>query len=258
MKHNLSLVIITLNEEKNIERCIRSVPFAVDIVVVDSGSEDKTLEIAKRCGARIFQEPWKGFYKQKVRATALARHDLVLSLDADEALSEAAQEELRALLDTETLDAAYEFPRVTYHLRRWMLHGGNYPDRQIRLFDRKRANWLEAEVHERVLCKTKTLMKSAILHWPFADIGEQVNTINRYSALRAVDFEKSGKKFSAFKMVTKTISKFIESYVMKQGFRDGIPGLITSMNTSFSTFLRWAKLYENTVVKKLPPLPPPK
>lgn len=233
-------------------------PFADDIVVVDSGSQDKTLELAKKCGARIFQEPWKGFYKQKVRATALARHDLVLSLDADEALSEDAQKEVRALLDTENLSDAYEFPRVTYHIRKWMFHGGNYPDRQIRLFDRNRANWLEAEVHERVLCKTKSTMKHPILHWPFADIGEQVNTINRYSSLRAIDFEKSGKKFSAFKMVTKTISKFIESYFMKQGFRDGIPGLISSMNTSFSTFLRWAKLYENTVVKKLPPLPPPK
>lgn len=258
MKHKLSLVIITLNEEKNIERCIRSVPFADDIVVVDSGSRDRTLEIAKSLGARTFHEDWQGFYKQKTKATELAQHHLVLSLDADEALTESSQKEVLALLNQDTLSDAYEFPRLTYHLGQWLYHGGNYPDAQIRLYDRRKTKWLNAQVHERVLCDTKTRMQHPILHWPFSELADQVTTINRYSALRAVDFESKGKRFSAFSMFTKMISKFIEAYFLKQGFRDGVPGLIGAVNTSYATFLRWAKLYENTVVKKRPPLPPPK
>ncbi|MEK6553746.1 MAG: glycosyltransferase family 2 protein [Bdellovibrionota bacterium] len=245
-KNKLSLVIITLNEEKNIERCIRSAPMALDIVVLDSGSRDRTREIAQSLGARVFNEPWPGFYKQKTRAVELAEHNWVLSLDADEALSPAAQIALTELLDQD-LEACdgFEFSRMTYHLGRWLRHGGNYPDRQVRFFHRHRAHWLNTNVHERIIAKNVKRISGDILHWPFANgLFDQIATVNKYSALRAQDFADKGKRFSSFKLVGKTLSKFIETYFLKRGFLDGVPGLISALVSSFATFLRWAKLYE--------------
>lgn len=247
----LTLAVITLNEEKNIERCLRSVPFAGDIVLVDSGSTDKTVDIARKLGARISVESWKGFSRQKTRATALGRYDWILSLDADEALSPELQNEIIALFaNGEPTVDAFESPRVTWHLGRWLYHGGNYPDRQIRLYHRARAKWSDTEVHERVNAKNVQSLKSAIMHWPFANVAEQVSTINRYSGLRAEDFSKQGKRFSPAKMFVKTVGKFFEAYVVKRGFQDGVPGLINAFVSSFATFLRWAKLYEKQLLEK--------
>lgn len=252
----ITLAVITFNEEKNIERCIRSVPFAGDVVVVDSNSTDKTVDIARRLGARISIEPWKGFSRQKTRAMALGRYDWVLSLDADEALSPEAQEEIQALFaNGEPAADAFESPRLTWHLGRWLYHGGNYPDRQIRLFHRARSKWSDTEVHERVVAVSKDAhkvekLKAPILHWPFENVAEQVATINRYSGLRAEDWAKQGKRFGALKMAVKTVGKFFEVYFLKRGFLDGIPGLINAFVASFATFLRWAKLYEKSLPSK--------
>lgn len=247
----ISLVIITFNEEKNIERCIKSVPFAKDIVVLDSGSQDRTLEIARRLGARIVVEPWRGFAKQKIRATALARFDWVLSLDADEALSPEAQEEVQSLLNGEIKVDAFAFPRVTFHLGKWIYHGGMYPDYQTRLFHKQKAKWLDKPVHEKIQAENIIKLKSKILHWSFRNIMHQIETINKYSSLRAQDFSDQGKKFSFLKLVVKPFSKFIEVYFIKAGFRDGAAGLIIGFVSSFATFLRWAKLYEIERVTKL-------
>src|SRR4051812_24101292 len=119
----LSLVVISKDAEAHIVRCLKSVPFADDIVVVDSGSTDRTVELAKQCGARVFQEEWRGFGPQKRRATELAKHDSVLSLDVDEALSEDSQKELQALLAQGLSNDAYAFPRLSFHMGRWIRHG---------------------------------------------------------------------------------------------------------------------------------------
>lgn len=255
-KYPISLVIITLNEEKNIERCIRSVPFAAEVVVLDSGSQDRTVDIARKLGARVFVETWRGFAKQKIRATALALNDWVLSLDADEALSPELAQELTEILNStisvpvsapvnsQMLKEAYAMPRMTYYFKRWMRHSGMYPDYQTRLFNRKQVSWLDANVHERIVAKNVEYLKHPILHWSFADLSHQISTVNKYSSLRALDFKSANKKFSFFKMIFKMKTKFIETYLFKQGFRDGMPGLIASIVSAYATFLRWAKLYE--------------
>lgn len=241
----ISLVIITLNEEANIARCIQSVPFADEVIILDSGSRDKTLEIARGFnGVRSFYEPWQGYAKQKIKATSLAKNDWVLSLDADEALSEEAVREIVELFKTSHSCDAYTLPRKNWYCGKWMRHGGMYPDYQTRLFRRSLARWTESEVHEHVVAKNNKKLKSPILHWSFKNIVHQIETINRYSSLRAVDFEKQGKKFSASKMFVKTISKFFETYILKRGFLDGVQGLMVSFVSAFATFLRWAKLYE--------------
>jgi glycosyltransferase involved in cell wall biosynthesis len=245
MENNqVSLVIITLNEQANIERCIRSVPFAEDIVVLDSGSEDRTIEIAKSLGARVFIEPFRGYQKQKVRATSLARFPWVVSLDADEALGEAAQAEIKELLEKPLEFDAYEFPRLSFHLGRWIRHGGWYPDRQIRFFNKERCQWREGHLHERVKAEKVQRMKHPILHWVFKDLSDQVATNNEYSTLGSRDLMARGDRFSLLKLIFKPVSKFVETYILKRGFKDGMPGFIISVGAAYSMFLKHAKLWE--------------
>lgn len=247
-----SLVIITLNEEKNIEKCIRSVRGAAEVIVVDSGSQDRTVEIARSLGAKVIQKEWMGFSQQKTFAAEQASHDWILSLDADEALSPEAAQQIEEIMghDLSAVDG-FEFYRRTYHLGRWLTHGGNYPDRQVRLYNRRNAHWLKTNVHERIIAKNVVSTKTDILHWPFArGLFDQIATVNKYSDLRAIDFNEKGKKFSCLKMLLKTVSKFIEIYLLKRGFLDGRAGLISAMVSSFATFLRWAKLYEIQNLKK--------
>lgn len=256
-KTSVSLVIITLNEEQNIERCIQSVPFASDIVVLDSGSTDRTVDIARRLGARVRVEPWRGYQKQKTRAMALALNNWVISLDADEALSKDAAQEIQEMLAKGTLDQdGYELPRVTYHLGRWIHHGGWYPDHQLRFFHREKCKWSEKEVHERLMADKVGRLKGPILHWSFVDLADQVETINRYSGLMAEEWVKTGKGFSAFNLVLKPVTKFIEQFVVKGGYRDGMPGLIIAMASAFSVFLRFAKLWEKKHLKAQDPTQP--
>lgn len=245
----ITLVVITLNEEKAIERCIRSAPFVDEVIVVDSQSHDRTVEIAKSLGAKVTVEPWRGYAKQKIFATSLAKNNWVLSLDADEALSPELVTEISTLLALPAFGQskepdAYMMPRLTYHLGRWLYHNGMYPDYQTRLFNRATAEWLDTNVHEKIIAQRVQKLKSPIFHWSFENIAHQIETINKYSSLRSKDFQAKGKKFSIFMMMGKFISKFFETYVVKQGFRDGVPGLIIAVVSAFATFLRWAKLYE--------------
>lgn len=245
-KFPLSLVIITLNEQNNIKRCIESVSFADDVLILDSGSTDQTKEIAIQLGARVIHQDWLGFGKQKQKAVELAKNDWVLSLDADEALSPEASQEIKELFQTSALneDTVYSFPRLTFHLGRPLLHGGNYPDRQRRLFNRKHTRWSDEDVHEKLICKKSIKLNGRILHWSFRDIEHQIQTINKYSSLRAQMWLKQGKSASLFRIIYKPISKFIESYFFKLGFLDGYVGFEVAVVSSVSYFLRLTKLRE--------------
>lgn len=240
----LSLVVITKNEAAHIARCLDSVSFAAEKIVLDSGSQDATLSIAKACGAKTFSEEWRGFYGQRVRATELATHRWILSLDADEALSPALAEEIQKILKGQPQASAYAIPRVSYFLGKWIYHGGWYPDWQVRLFDRQEAKWQDGEVHERVLGPKIERLKNPIHHWVFDGIADQVETNNRYSTLGAKQMVKSGMKFSWFKLIFKPFFKFTETYIWKRGFLDGTPGFLISISAAYSMFLKQAKLWE--------------
>lgn len=248
----LSLVVITRNAEQHIADCLNSVPFAVDKVVLDNGSTDKTLEIAQRCGARIFSEEWRGYGPQKRRATELAKTDWVLSLDADEALSDGAQVELKEIFEQAAMDPridAYKLPRLSFHMGQWIHHGGWYPDWQVRLYNRKRANWTNVQLHEKVEAKSIARVQAPILHWVFKDLADQVGRNNRYSSLGAENFAKDGVQFSLFHLITKPWVKFIETYFLKKGFLDGVPGFVIAVGAAYSVFLKWAKLWEIETLK---------
>jgi len=246
----ISLVVITLNAEHHIARCLRSVPFASDIVVLDSGSTDGTVTVAKNLGARVFTEEWRGFGPQKRRATELAKTDWVLNLDADEALSPESQAELQELLKKGPPEhAAYAFPRVSFHLGRWIWHGGWYPDRQVRFYDRSRANWTNQQLHEKVESPSVGQLNQPIQHWVFKDLADQVNTNNRYSTLGSETLAKHGRKFWLFNLIVKPKVKFIETFIWKRGFLDGLPGFIIAVGAAYSVFLKWAKLWEQENLK---------
>jgi glycosyltransferase involved in cell wall biosynthesis len=240
----LSLVIITLNEEKNIQRCIESVPFASEVLVMDSGSTDRTCEIAEKLGAKILTQKWMGFGMQKKQASLAASYDWILSLDADEALSRELQDEILTRFENLDPKVGYEFPRRSFHLGRWIDHGGWYPDRQLRLFHRQYAMWSEDPLHEKVLVQDRQRFKKNILHWVFKNLSHQVVTNDRYSSLGVQQLEQKGKKFSLFQLITKPWVKFVECYFWKRGFMDGLPGFIIAVGAAYSIFLRWAKLWE--------------
>lgn len=248
----ISLVIITLNEEAHLERCIRSAPFVDDIVVVDSFSTDRTVEIAEKCGARVFQEKWRGYGPQKAFATSQAKNDWILSLDADEALSpELAAEILERFSDLKP-EAGYLFPRRSFHLGRWISHGGWYPDYQLKLFNKAKSSWNSAGLHEKVEVGSALKMRRDLLHWVFDNLSDQVLTNDRYSTLGAQELATSGKKFSYLKLIFKPFGKFVETYFFKRGFLDGLPGFIISIGAAYSLFLKFAKLWEIERAKKNP------
>lgn len=247
---SLSLVVITRDAEAHLVRCLESVPFADDVVVLDSGSTDRTVEIARQHGARVFVEEWRGFGPQKQRATELANTDWVLNLDADEALSPAAQAEVRTWLEAGAPDAdAFSFPRLSFHLGRWIRHGGWYPDRQVRLYDRRRARWSTAVLHEKVEAERFAQFKQPLLHWVFRDLTDQVARNNRYSGLGADRLAQASRRFRIFHLLIKPPTKFIETYFWKLGFLDGLPGFIIAVGAAYSVFLKWAKLWERESVE---------
>lgn len=245
----LSLCVITLNEEKNIRRCLSSVPFASEIIVLDSGSTDTTRTLAQDLGAKVFNEAWRGFGPQKQRAIDLASNDWVLCLDADEQLTPELQNEIMSLFsDPEKMANGYRLPRRSFHLGRWLYHGGWYPDYQARLFSRSKLSWSTDALHESVKGDNILTLNSDLNHFPFQSLADQVHTNNQYSTLGVTALQKKNKRTGFWHLLIKPSIKFIELYFVKQGFRDGMPGFIIAVGGAYSYFLKFAKLWEQQKV----------
>lgn len=241
----ISVVVITLNEEKNIRRCLESADFVNDIIVLDSYSKDKTKDICVQLGARFEQQEWLGFGLQKKRATELAKNDWVLSLDADECISKELKEEIIAKWSSLDPKVGYRLPRISYFLKRWIRHGGWYPDYQLRLFHRRYSQWSEQPIHEKVLAESSADFKNPLQHYVFNNISHQVVTNDKYSTLQMQKMKEQGKTFNWFHFFTKPFVKFIECYVLKLGFLDGMAGFIIAISAAYSVFLKWSKLWES-------------
>lgn len=245
----MSLVIITLNEESNIERCLQSVPFATEKIVVDSFSKDSTCEKAQKAGARVIQRPFTGYRDQKQFALDQATMPWVLSLDADEALSPALQQEIVNTLKNPVHDG-YRMPRCSFHLGKWIRHGGWYPDYQLRLFKKEKAKWVGGQVHEDVeVSGSVGTLKNDLQHFVFKNFEDQIETNNEFSSLGARDLATRGRKFSLLKAVFKPTGKFLECYIWKRGFLDGPAGFIIALGAAQSLFLKYAKLWEQEKCK---------
>jgi glycosyltransferase involved in cell wall biosynthesis len=251
----LSVTIITLNEEEHIERAIRGVKdWAAEVVVVDSGSSDATVAIAESLGARVIHNPWPGYGQQKNFAQAQAAHDWVLNLDADEAVTPELARELQAALERAEAEGirGFALPRKTYYLGRWIRHGGWYPNYLTRLADRRHARWTEPSVHEELVARGRVERLSQPLeHHAFSSIHEQILTNLRYSRLGSEVLLGSGRRPGLARLVLKPIGKFAECYLLKGGFRDGLPGFIISVNAAHSVFLKYAYALEGRI-RKIP------
>lgn len=240
----VSAVIITLNEQKNIVRCINSLQWADEILVYDSGSTDQTIALASNLGAKVISGSWLGFGRTKHKAAELARHEWIFSLDADEECSVDLKNEIFQKFTDLDKETAYQIPRLSYYLNRWIRHGGWYPDYQVRLFHKKYSQWNHNKIHEKVEAKHNEKLKSPLYHYVFKNIEDQVQTNNRYSSLLALQMKEAGKKFSWFHFFTKPKVKFFECYFLKLGFLDGWPGFVIAVNAAHSIFMKWSKLRE--------------
>lgn len=236
--------MITKNEESNIERCLKSLRWADEIVVYDSGSIDKTVEIAKKIGAKVYEGPWLGFGPTKYNATQLAQYDWILSVDADEEVSEELKQEIVSTLSQLDPETGYRVPRLSNYLGKWIRYGGWYPDYQLRLFNKTKSQWNQDSIHEKVVSKKTEQLSYDLFHYVFKDIDHQVTTNNKYSTLQAIEMHRKGKKFSWFHYFTKPYVKFVECYFLKLGFLDGWVGYVIARNAAYSVLLKWTKLKE--------------
>ncbi len=223
----ISATIVTLNEERNLARAIESLICVDEILVVDSGSTDRTLQIARRYGVRVLSHAWPGYAQQKNFAAAQATHDWILSIDADEALSEVLQAEIMALRALEPKLAGYRFPRRAQYLGGWISHSGWYPDSKVRLYDRRYARWTGDYVHESVFVEGDTGVLTGDLHHFTCDSLEaHRRTMERYTTLAAEEMRADGRQPGWLRMQLSPAATFLKTYFVQQGFRDGYRGFL--------------------------------
>lgn len=244
MRQPLSVAIITLNAAPQLAACLDSVRFAEDVVVVDSGSSDGTQALAERLGARVIHQDWLGFGRQKQFAVDAARHDWVLCLDADESLSPALRESIENCLMAPS-SSAFRFARCNRFLGRYLKHGEGYPDWSLRLFDRRQARWSDDAVHEKVIASGPVgTLHGDLLHDSAENLTAYLGKQNRYTSLAAEMATAAGKQASAGRLVFSPLVRFFKFYLLRGGFRDGLPGLIHIAIGCFNSMMKYAKMFE--------------
>jgi (heptosyl)LPS beta-1,4-glucosyltransferase len=241
----LSVTVITKNEASDIEAALDSVAWADERIVVDSGSTDGTVAIARRAGARVVEREWPGYGAQKNYAASLAANDWILSLDADERVAPPLAREIQALLGSEPPCRGYRIPRVTWHLGRWIRTTDWYPDHQLRLYDRRAAAWTTSRVHESVRVDGSVgTLGAELQHFAYRDIADHLETIDRYTTYAALQMQEDGRRAGWVDIAGHPPLAFLRNYLAHGGFRDGAPGLIVSSLNAYYVFLKFAKLWE--------------
>lgn len=243
----LSVCVIACNEERNLRRCLDSVAWAGDrVVVVDERSRDATLAIARASGARVLVHRYEGNIEQKNFALARTREAWVLALDADEALS---PELARAVREAVAGDGGgrqgFELDRVTFHLGRWLRHGDFHPDWQLRLFRREAGRWAGVNPHGRVVVEGDVgRLAGELRHWSYRDLADQVQRIQEFSRVQAAALRARGRSARLSDLLLRPPARLLRALVLRGGWRDGMPGVIVAMATAFHVFLKYAKLWE--------------
>ena len=257
MANTLSVVLITLNEASNLLRTLRSVNWAQEIVVVDSGSTDETVAIARAAGAHVFEEPWKGFTAQKNSAISHATCEWVLSLDADEEVSPELARELQVLLAGVPAFNAYRIPRLNHFMGKPLRHGGYWPDPKLRLFKRGLSRFAERAVHETMETHGPVdQLRNPLLHHCYPALEEYVEHVNRYSTLSAGMLVEAGRAPESMAMllwqaVANPVATFFYNYVFRLGFLDGAEGLLQHLNHSIYIHWKYAKAWQARLGKPL-------
>lgn len=243
----LSAVIITYNEANHIGACITSLQgIADEILVVDSFSTDATPDICRQLQVRFIQHPFEGYVEQKNFALWQAKHHFILSVDADEQLSEELRQSILAVKQHKQYDA-YFCNRLNNYCGKWIRHGAWYPDRKLRLWNRQIGNWGGNNPHDKVILQAgvKTgKLSGDLLHYTVTSIARHIGQINKFTSIRAEDMFQKGVKPGFYHLYLKPVVSFIKSYLLKLGFLDGYYGFVISLNSAYAVFLRYAKLKE--------------
>jgi glycosyltransferase involved in cell wall biosynthesis len=243
---DLSVILITHNESRNVLACLQSVAFADEWIVVDSGSSDDTREIAAAFGARVVQtEDWPGFGAQKNRALALARGRWVLSIDADERVSAELALQIRGVVSLgQAAPAGCELPRLSSFCGQWMRHGDWYPDRVLRLFRREAGRFSDDLVHERLVVQGGVArLRGHLLHDTMPGLDDALAKMNRYTSGRAQDLARAGRRASVAGAFGHSLWAFLRGYVLRRGFLDGRLGLVLALYVAEGTYYRHLKLW---------------
>jgi len=241
----LSVTIITLNEADHIGAAIDSASWADEVIVVDSGSTDDTVSIARARGARVTSRIWTGYVDQKNFAAGLAKNDWILSLDADERVTPELANEIRGLLAADPARAGYRVPRVTHHFGRWIRTTDFYPDFQTRVYDRRRARWRGKYVHESVdVDGGAGQLHGELQHYSYRNLSDHLARIDQYTTLAAQQMREGGRRANAIDLFVHPPAAFLRNYILRRGILDGTAGLALSIVNSYAVFLKFAKLWE--------------
>ncbi|MBI5769287.1 MAG: glycosyltransferase family 2 protein [Verrucomicrobia bacterium] len=252
----ISVVVVAKNEARNLPRCLASVQgWVAEIVLVLNDTTDASESIAAKFGARIEHRPWRGYRDTKNAALALAAHNWVLSLDADEEVSPALRADITAFIGDLDQFSGARFPRKVWFIDRWITHGDWYPDYSLRLFRRDHARWGGDEfVHEKIECDGPVAtLRGDLHHYSFPTLASHVAKINPFADLFVRQQQARGKKFSLAAAIVRPGWRFFRAYVIKRGFLDGYPGFYIAWATAFSAFVRYSRLWEEENRKE--PLP---
>jgi len=260
MREKISACITAGNEEENIRRCLESIKWADEIVVVDSFSTDRTVEICREFTTKVHQHKWLGYIGQKNLIKDLATGPWILFIDADEEISPALRDEIIAEFDSgrSVHNAGYAFPRKVWFMGRWINHGDWYPDIKLRLFRKDKGRCGGKEPHDRTTVDGPVKrLTSEMYHYTYNDTGDQVATMNKFTTITAMGWHEARVRFHFINLLFRPVFRFIRCYFLKLGFLDGLPGFIIASVTAFGVFVKNAKLWElNRLQKPKEPVTP--
>lgn len=244
-REKISVTIITHNEENNIRDCLESVKWADEVVVVDSGSTDKTIDICREYTDKVFYNPWAGMKEQKQYAVEKTSHRWILSIDADERVTEDLRHFILRELEKPRYDG-YRFPRKNYFLGKWMKHGGWYPDHVLRLFRKDRGHFGGINPHDKVIVESNRIItvNVPLVHYTYTSLSQYASKQALYAGISAREMFSSGKTVRPYVIPLRAFWKFIETYIMKRGFLDGYYGFIVSVGSSYATFWKYLYVWE--------------
>lgn len=246
MREKISACVLTYNEERKIERCLRSVTWCDEIVILDSFSTDKTLSLCRQFTDRVYQHEWLGYVGQRNLIRDMASHPWILFLDSDEEVSPVLRDEILAEAGKGAGDyVGYEFPRQVYFLGRWIRHGEWYPDVKLRLFKKSYGRTEGQEPHDRVVVNGRVKrLKNPLRHYTYDDIRDYLDTLNRFSSITAQQRFSQGIRFGWTDVLIRPLLRFLKGYILRGGFLDGTHGFIVASNNSFGVFVKYCKLWE--------------
>lgn len=254
-KPEISAIVVCFNEEDNIRDCLESLRWCDEVVVVDSFSTDRTVEICRDYTDRVIQRSWKGYGDQRVFAYSQATRDWVFIVDADERVPPELQKEVEeALARYGASCAAFSVPRLVYYLGKWWWRGGWYPDYNVRLFRRGRASWGGSEPHDKILVDGKVgRLTHPLHHFTYRDITDHVRTVNDYTTISSKELQSQGKRWHWADSLARPALRFFYSYLWKRGLLEGFPGFFVAATAAIYVFLKYAKLRELELPVHEPP-----